>query len=150
MHKTPLLSPLGERFVNVRSRHILESWLDMTEARMLLPFSIWHNGHLLRDDGYLHEGIGNDRLYYLGLCNPAMPYQGTPLALILANWWELVVDENWLVNIHGVTGNELHWATADTETFADHFQLNFYCGPPIDRSSWRRIFYEDVASHDEL
>lgn len=131
--------------------YIVESsWPNMTQAKMLLPFSIGHNGHLLRGDGYLHEGIGNDRLYHLGLCSPAMPYQGTPLALILANWAELVVNENWLVNIHGVTGNKLHWTAADNERFADHFQLNLHCEPPVDRSTWRKVYPEDTAAHDEL
>lgn len=80
----------------------------MIEAKILLPFSTGHNGNLLRGDGYLHEDIGNDRLYHVGDCNSAMPYQSTSLVLILAKWWELIVNENWLVNIHSVTGNKLH------------------------------------------
>lgn len=143
--------PESTRIVDDRGGlYILKSWPNMTEARMLLPFSIGHNGNLLRGDGYLHEGIGNDRLYHLGDCNPSMPYQGTSLALILANWYELVVNENWLVSIHGVTGNKLHWTSADNEMFADHFKLNLHCEPPPDRSSWRDYFHEELTSHDEL
>ena len=130
--------------------YILKGWPNRTEAKMLLPFSIGHNGFLLRGDGYLHEGVGNDRLYHLDICNPALPYQVTPLALILANWYELVVNENWLVSIHGVTGNKLSWTPADNEEFTRDFQINLHCEPPIDSSSWRNFLAEDKMAHDEL
>jgi hypothetical protein len=130
--------------------YILEGWSNGTEAKMLLPFSIGHNGHLLRGDGYLQEGIGNDKLYHLGICNPAMPYQGTPLALVLTNWAERVVNKNWLVNVHGLTGSKLSWTAADNERLAGDFQLSLHCEPPVDRNTWRHTFPIDRKAHDEL
>lgn len=73
------------------------------------------------------EKSRQDVLYQHGQCFPFLPAHGTPLAAILANWWEHVENENWHVDEHGVAGREDVWKEADTEEHGEDYQAEWSC-----------------------
>lgn len=86
---------------------------------MLLPFPIGADGHVLRSDGGISDKVGHDALYHHGVCDPSLPYHGTPLHAVLASWWSMVAADDWAVIENGVAGGELKWSMADTEEHAE-------------------------------
>jgi hypothetical protein len=61
------------------------------------------------------------------MCFPFLYAHGTPLAAVLANWWELVENEVWHVDEDGVVGGADIWKEADTEENAEDYQTNWSC-----------------------
>ncbi|KAJ4399551.1 hypothetical protein N0V91_009376 [Didymella pomorum] len=97
---------------------------------MLLPFPIGANGHVLRSDGKISDKASHDALYHHGVCEPSLPYHGTSLHAVLANWWSMVAADDWAVDENGVAGGDSKWRMADTEQYAEAFKIEAACIPP--------------------
>jgi len=98
-------------------------------SSLLLPFQLGANGHVLKHDGSTveREKAGQDVLYQHGQCFPFLPGHGTPLAAVLANWWERVENEDWQIDQNGVADGEDIWKEADTEENAEDYQAEWSC-----------------------
>jgi hypothetical protein len=123
----------------VRNRRLLDDraglYLSPDEimtntVSMLLPFPIGANGHVLRSDGKISDKASHDALYYHGVCEPSLPYHGTSLHAVLANWWSMVAADDWAVDENGVAGGDSKWRMADTEQYAEAFKIEAACIPP--------------------
>lgn len=73
----------------------MQTYLETYEAVMLLPFAIGINEQVRQGDGLRHGEMGNDSLYRHGICDPTLIGHGTPLAVVLMDWYELVSGEAW-------------------------------------------------------
>jgi hypothetical protein len=98
-------------------------------STLLLPFQLGANGHVLRGDGTTveREKAGQDVVYQHGQCFPFVPDHGTPLATVLANWWEHVENEDWRVDGDGIACGEDAWKEADMEEKAENYQADWSC-----------------------
>jgi hypothetical protein len=96
---------------------------------LILPFPLGAHGHVRKNDGTTveRECQGQSVLYQHGMCFPFLYAHGTPLAAVLANWWELVENEVWHVDEDGVVGGADIWKEADTEENAEDYQTNWSC-----------------------